>query len=157
MCLNWIKNRICVEYCDRDVPPPDVVGSIDRHSLDPLLKSVLGDIPILYGDNWYRIVTMESFKKFLDYDQTDKYSYVADKPDVDRFDCNSYSLHLAGNLSIPGWASAITGPIWLSTPNHAVNIFVDEELEVWYVEPQTDQMWKVTDKPQWVPAILWLS
>ena len=157
MCLNWLQQKICINYCNKKVPEPEVVGSIDNENIDPILRGVLGDIPILYGDKYYQIVTMESFQRFLKHDDTDKYSYIADRPDTARFDCNSYSTRICGNLSIPGWASSITGQIWLSTPNHSMVLFVDEELDVYYVEGQTDQVIRVTDRPQWIPRILWLS
>jgi len=77
MCFNILKNR--------DIPKPEVVGTIDRFNLDPILKDALGDITILYGDRYYHIVTMKSFKKFLKHDDTSRYRYISDTPDAKRY------------------------------------------------------------------------
>ena len=147
MCINWFK--------ERKIPNPDIVGAIGIDDLRTLIKSAVGDIPILLPDEYYRLATKKSFCEFLDYDQTDKYMYTGDNSSGG-FDCDNFSSILAGNSSIPKWGDVPIGIVWLSQPAHAVNIFIDEHLDVWYIEPQNDKMWKVEDKPDWVPYIVWL-
>lgn len=154
---DWLKIKLCTNCEDLEVPPPEVVGTIDNTNLDPILKEALGNIPIFYGDQYYHLVTLESFKTFLEHDQTDKYRYDSDSPDGNRFDCNSFSTRLCGNLRIPGWASAIVGQIWVSNPSHSIVLFVDANLDVYYVEGQTDQVFLVKDKPEWIPRVLYIG
>ena len=144
MCLNWFKNR--------DIPDPDIIGTINYNDLRMILKQAMGDIPIYLPDNTYKIATKASFYQFLINDKTDKYLYTGDPG----YDCDDYANCLHGNASIPKWATVPIGTVWLSTPAHAVNFFVDENFIIWYVEPQNDKMYKVIEKTDWVPAVAWL-
>jgi len=140
---------------ERKVPSPDVVGTIGAADLQTLLKSELGDIPILIPDHHFILATKDSFESFLEYDNTDCYKYTGDNPSGG-FDCDDYACVLHGNVSIPKWANIPIGTIWLSKPAHAVNIFVDENLDVYYLEPQNDKLMLVKNKIDWVPYICWL-
>ena len=149
MCINWFE--------ERKVPSPEIVGSIHANDLELVLKEALGDIPILLPDHYYVLATKESFEEFLKYDNTDKYRYTGDNEENDEaFDCDNYSSILYGNTSIPKWGKVPIGAIWLSKPAHAVNVFVDENLDVYYIEPQNDKLMLVKNKTEWVPYICWL-
>jgi hypothetical protein len=144
MCINWIRNI--------KVPKPDIVGEMTLDELQKTLKQVFGDIPTLIPDRHYELATLTSFYEFLKYDQTDKYLYTGDPG----MDCDEFANCLHGNASIPKWSTIPIGTVWLSTPAHAVNFFIDENLITWYVEPQNDKMYKVLDKKGWIPYIAWL-
>ncbi len=147
MCINWFKNVKC--------PKPDIKEYISSNDLKDVLEDVFGNIPILIPDHHYQLATKESFEKFLKYDTTNNYLYTGDK-ETGGFDCDDYSARLYGNTSIPKWANVPIGIVWLSDPAHAVNVFVDENKEVWYIEPQNDKMFKVKDAPNWIPYITWI-
>ena len=148
MCREWLCNLLCT---DRSIPKPDIVKQIDWQELYSLLKSEFPDIPILLPDEYYQLATTESFKEFLRADGTDKYTYTGDPG----FDCDDYASVLHGNVSIPKWSTVPIGTCWLSTPAHALNIFVDENTEVWLVEPQTDELFKISDRSGWKAEIIW--
>ena len=155
MCIDWLCNILGCCKEDSEVPPPDIVGTIESGDLKTVLEEAFGDIPTLIPDYHFVLATKDSYKEFLKYDKTDRYIYTGDT-EYNHWDCENYSYHLHGNLNIPKWAGVPKGCCWLSTPSHAVNIFVDENLDVYYTEPQNDQMYKVMDKPEWVPYIVWL-
>lgn len=54
-----------------------------------------------------------------------------------RHDCDNFSYELMGATS--EWCSSLAfGIVWGA--EHAFNLFVDENKEVWAVEPQTDEV-----------------
>jgi len=152
MCLSKIKKWICSDLADSDVPLPDIVGKIDYNSLYTILKAEYGeDVVIFLPDECYELATMESFKSFLNHDKTDLYKYTGDPG----LDCDDYAAILHGRGSIPEWATVPIGTIWLSTPPHAVNIFIDEEVTPYLVEPQSDQIFRINEKNGWKAQIIW--
>jgi len=147
MCINWIENR--------KVPKPNIVNHATHEDIRFALEDAFGKTtPYMLPDYYYDIATLESFKEFLSYDKTDKYYYTGDDLDGG-FDCDDYSAILYGNTSIPKWNRVPIGNCWLETPAHAVNIFVDENFTVWFVEPQNDEMYVAKSKTDWKPHIIW--
>jgi len=57
--------------------------------------------------------------------------------------CDDYSFQLMGDFHIPKWSALAFGILWLDKPAHAVNLFVDDNREVWIVEPQDDKIFKL--------------
>ena len=156
MCIReWLCGALGCDRYDSDIPSPKIVGSIEVEDLKIVLKGVFGDIPLLLPDYHYILATKESYEEFLKQDTTDSYIYTGDT-EYNHWDCENYSYRLHGNLNIPKWAGVPKGCCWLSKPAHAVNIFVDENLDVFYVEPQTDMLYLVKDKTDWEPYIVWL-
>lgn len=152
MIKEWICNWLC-DY-DRRIPKPDIVGRIEYQELYSRLKAEFGvDVAIMLSDNHYELATMESFKRFLEADRTDKYKYIGDPGG---FDCNNYVEILSGNSSIPKWASIPIGSCWLSKPAHAVNVFVDENKDIYLVEPQNDYIFRLSDMDDWRVHIVWI-
>lgn len=151
MCIETIKKWFCdTPIENEDVPKPDVIESINYSELYTLIRSEFGEsTAILLPDNHYNLATMESFKKFLEHDNTNKYKYTGDPG----FDCDDYASILQGRASIPGWATVPIGTIWCSKPAHALNLFVDENRKIWLVECQTDKVFETPD--DWVPYVVW--
>jgi hypothetical protein len=147
MIYNWFKMK---KY-----PKPDDKGNITGDELRTIIIKEMGNIPILIPDKWFKLTTLESFQEFLEVDTTDKYSYTGDSKDS-HYDCDDYAERLHGNANVPKWSAVPIGVCWLKEPAHAVNIFIDDELTLWYVEPQNDEMYKVSEKTDWVPMIVWL-
>ena len=146
-----IREWICSWLCnsDRNIPSPDIVGEIDYTELYTILKAEFDNCPVLLPDKHYQLATKESFEKFLEVDDTDKYLYTGDLG----FDCDNYSEILTGRTSIPKWGTIPIGTVWLTKPAHAINVFVDENKEVWLIEPQNDNMYKLSNE---IPYIVWL-
>ena len=153
MCIDWLCNILGCCKEDSEVPLPEIVGNIEYSELLTLLKAEFGmDVAILLSDYHYKLTTKKSFERFLADDNTNNYIYSGDPG----LNCDNYASILCGRTAIPGWGEVPIGSCWLSTPAHALNIFVDENNNVYYTEPQNDQMWLVKDKPEWIPYIVWL-
>lgn len=52
--------------------------------------------------------------------------------------CDDFSYRLMGEFSVPGWSDLAFGIVW--TNLHALNCFIDESGNFWFVEPQTDTL-----------------
>lgn len=61
------------------------------------------------------------------------------------YDCDDFSFTFMGlyRLIIPNFA---VGIIWSRT--HAYNFFIDENKQVWGIEPQNNTVFKITDKKE---------
>jgi hypothetical protein len=74
---------------------------------------------------------IEDINTFLEQDQTNRIKYVTEK-----FDCDNFSFRLKGQFSIPGWATLSIGLV--RTDLHMLSGFLDNNLQWWFIEPQTD-------------------
>lgn len=111
------------------------------------------------GDRDYFAYSLEDLKGFLKRDVTDQHLY---KPEC--FDCDDFSYVTLGREkewfgttatleSKHNKCGSTFGVVWgdirytedeTESNPHSVNFFVDEKLELWLIEPQSDQMWKPT-------------
>jgi len=150
---DWLCGALgCCTY-DSNIPPPNIVGNTNWTELHSVLKSEYGESTIIMlSDNNYKLATLNSFKDFLSDDNTNYYHYTGD-PGID---CDNFAEILAGRTAIPGWGQVPIGTCWLSNPAHAVNIFVDENITPWLCEPQTDGLFRISDKNNWKAHIIWL-
>ena len=103
------------------------------------LKHVLMDrfphADIFLSDTVYRLCDTADMEEFLAEDRTDVYKYRKES-----YDCDDFAYRLMGQLSVPGWADLAFGIVW--TDQHALNVFVDEDKEVWFIEPQSDAIFE---------------
>ncbi len=150
MCKEWICNWLC--NSNRKIPKPDIVGRIEASELYSILKAEFGEeAVILLSDNYYELSTKESFERFLENDETNKYVYSSDV-----LDCDDYTCALVGSASIPGWSGVPIGTCWLKIPLHAVNVFIDEDKTIWMVEPMNDYIFRIDEKGDWKVNIVWI-
>ena len=155
MCIKWIKSLFNKESNDEEEDTedsfPTILEPLDINEVYTVLTAELGDkCAIFLSDSYYETTTKDKLQKFLKLDNTDQYEY---KKEI--FDCDDFSYRLVGNLSIPGWASLPFGILWTYLPNgsgHALNIFIDTDSEVWIVEPQNDNIYKMPKN--WKPIIV---
>jgi len=153
MCIRKWLCEILNCGVDDNILSPTIVGDIKYNELYSLLKSEFGfDTVILLSDNNYKLTTKECFEEFLLNDKTNYYKYTGDPG----LDCDNFAEILAGRTAIPGWGQVPIGTCWLSKPAHAVNIFVDENKDIYYCEPQNDMLYLVKDKTDWIASIIWL-
>jgi len=95
-----------------------------------------GDIHL--GDERRWLPSIEDIEILLDADETNHYKYVKDTGDApEMYNCNHFAAHLYGQFNVPGWAQFAFGLQWTDT--HALCLFVDQNQDVWWIEPQTDK------------------
>lgn len=91
---------------------------------------------IFISDRHIDLCTDEEIKSFLTKDSTERKSYI---PEL--FDCEQFSFRLFCNAKeyfADKGKNCAFGIIW--TTNHALCLFVNQEMEVRYIEPQNDQI-----------------
>ena len=149
MCRKWLCKVL--KCCDiqQGIDPPKYLSDISWSEVNTILKAEFPDASILMTDAKYKTTTKVEFIRFITYDISDKYNYVSDY-----YDCDDYSFSIYGNISNPEWGALTFGVIWTNTPTgaHAVNCFIDNDREVWIVEPQTDEVFKLPDN--WKPYLI---
>jgi len=89
------------------------------------------------SDSIFKVAPFSEYERFLSWNQVDKRLYIKEF-----HDCDDYSFQLMGDIQIPKWSELAFGILWTSTPNggHAVNFFIDNNRDVWIVEPQNDKI-----------------
>jgi hypothetical protein len=93
---------------------------------------------VFVSDTRYRLPSVDTIKKFLDDDNTDKLGY---EPDFS--DCDDYAFALQGAQEKYFWGKGYAfGTLWYYNERfgHAVNFFVDRDRQLWIVEPQNDSI-----------------
>lgn len=122
-------------------PEPDFVGvqpsmavKISSDEVFNILNKILPQSDHIYlSDNEYYLCSAKDIENFLAQDGTNKFKY-----DAEIFDCDDFSYRLMGQMSIPNWSACAFGIVW--TDLHALNLFIDEQKKLWYVEPQSDKI-----------------
>ena len=153
MILINLREWLCgVLGCDvpvSDITPPNYLEEIGFSEVDTILKAEFPDATILLSDNKYNTTTKEELQRFLKNDITDKWQYVSEY-----MDCDDYSWSVLGRISNPDWGCLPFGYVWTntSTGSHAVNIFIDNNREVWIIESQTDAVFKCPN--DWKPYLI---
>jgi hypothetical protein len=135
------------------LPPPTIVANIPSSELREIIKRELNPRQTHFVDAKYGIYKLDDLKKFLASDGIDQLSYVKESFDCDnfafvllgeekkwfakgKFECGSCFGYLAGDIRKSETDTEVRP--------HAVNCFVDENRQVWLVEPQNDQLFKLT-------------
>ena len=138
MCFNWLKSKLCREYTSH----PNFLEDISGSEVLTILKAEFPDATIIVSDLEYRTTTKEELKRFLKEDLTDKNRWVKEF-----YDCENFAFQLMGNISSPNWGTLSFG-ILLGKKNgndHTINCFVDNDREVYLIEPQSDEIYKMSD------------
>jgi len=92
--------------------------------LDKLDKMGDNEAELYLPDKEMKFYTKSAVQDFLSLDETDKIVYVAEEQDCDDFAAELFGKGL--------------GLVW--TIPHALNWFISENMEIWFVEPQTDKL-----------------
>jgi len=146
MCREWLCRILNCYGLETNISPPNYLEEIEYAEVFSVLSAEFPNCSILLGDNKYKTTTKEELMRFLKEDNTDKYPYI-----TEWYDCENFSDTLMGRLSNPDWGCLPFGTLWTSMPNgaHAVNVFVDNNREVWIVEPQNDGIFSLPN--DWNP------
>lgn len=115
------------------------------------------------GDRDYFAYAKSDLERFLSSSYVDSIKYVAE-----RFDCDDFSYALMGRekewySQSPYNRGSTFGIVWGDIRNsetdteiraHAVNFFIDNNRELWLVEPQNDNIFKATKNSTFWNTIL---
>jgi len=124
-------------------PDLDILATATKTQVWQALADQLDDEGIVrsfMSDEQYGLTSVAEIAGFLAEDRTNKFEYVNDL-----YDCDDFSYRLMGNLSVGKAARLALGIMWVvmgDGQGHALNVFVDDKLTVWCIEPQTDQIFK---------------
>lgn len=105
------------------------------------------NIQIHLADGNYYLPSVPEVKEILDDDDLNLTKYI---PEVS--DCDDYSLLLKAEFVVRQnmyrkESPYCFGEIWGEFPNpHAINIFIDNNHQVWFVEPQTDEIFPLSER-----------
>jgi hypothetical protein len=119
----------------KPVPGPQMTS----RDLDTMLRKHTQNVWI--SDLVYSTSRIRDIKEFLKYNVFRFREYVPEK-----YDCDNYSFALMGMFTYLLSGHAI-GIVWAHTPEgpHALNFFIDEHKELWYIEPQSNKVFKSTE------------
>ena len=147
-----IRSWLCRHLCKikEDSFKPQYLEHIGFTEIYTILQAEYPDTPIYIGDRDYKTIPLAELKKYLRHDDTDRHSYVDEY-----YDCDDFSFRLMGNLSNSSWGSLPFGIIWVQTETggaHAVNVFIDNNREIWIVEPADDRVFHTPEG--WKPYLI---
>jgi hypothetical protein len=148
-----IREMLCnlLDCCkDERIDAPNDLENIDFDELYSVLSAEFPEAHILLADEKYKTTSKSEIERYLEEDVLDKLKYVSEY-----YDCDDFSFALKGKLSNPDWGKLPFGILWTETRSgaHALNCFVDKDREVWIIEPQTDEIFKLSSKPKWKPYL----
>jgi len=133
MCFTFLKPKVDVEKI-----VPTSTRRISSAALYGLLEGKFPSVPLYLSDNTYLLCTYDDIALFLAQDQTNKMEYK------DGYDCDDFAYRLMGQFSVPGWSDLCFGIVWTRT--HALNCMVTKDFDFYYIEPQTDELYEVSDE-----------
>ncbi len=109
---------------------PASEGGINSKTIEKLF----GFKNVFCSDGAYKIPKKQDIIEFLKLHIFRFRKYVPEK-----YDCDNYSFSLMGMFTnlMSGYAIGI---VWVHAPegNHALNFFINKNLKIWYIEPQTN-------------------
>jgi len=133
-------------------PParPATEGQISVSKVRELFLEVFPDSAqhIYVSDAYYRITTIRNLRKFIEWDNTNTFSYISE-----RHDCDDFSFSLMGAFAkYPDWSSYPVAIVWADygIGPHAFTAVVAWESydvripRVYYIEPQND--WEISEE-----------
>jgi len=148
MCLDYLffKKRY-------GLTKPSPLIKIDADEFRGYMVSNFPNCAFRWQDKKYKVTNLSEYRRFLDWDDTDKQLYIPES-----YDCDDFAIRLHGNITIPFWSSLPFGHCYVTIisrdVNHAVNIFVDNEGDVYFVEPQDDNIYSIDSKKDWNPYFI---
>jgi len=118
-----------------EVPALSISGKISGNDLYLLLSARFGEASIYIPDLTFNLASVNEVSKIIEWSKSKYQKFIAED-----FDCDDFAWLLMGAVSIYPWSSLPFGTIW--TNAHAMNIFIDDQKHIWFVEPQT---WMIKD------------
>ena len=122
-----------MKYCQL-IFKPQTDGGISNTEIKKLFKTR----NVFVSDKGFHLARQKDIVDFLKLNIFKLRKYVPEK-----YDCDNYAFSLMGMFTnlMSGYAIGI---VWVNTPagGHALNFFVDGNAEVWYIEPQSNRIFK---------------
>jgi len=130
--INWLINLFKKEKLEKK-------KEITKHKLKEILipksKTInLTPIQVYLIDEKYSLGNFEDLKAFLKKDFTNLKTYLSEQSDCDDFAIQLWSRFKKLNPNF-AFGFAISG-------SHAFNVFIDDKLKIWIIEPQNDQVFE---------------
>jgi len=130
--INWLINLFKKEKLEK-------IKEIDKHKLKDIFEQkkegiiYLGKSIQVYAiDEKYSLGNFEDLKAFLKKDFTNLKLYLSEQSDCDDFAIQLWNRFKKINPNFAfGFAISNT---------HAFNVFIDSNLKIWVIEPQTDEV-----------------
>lgn len=91
-------------------------------------------------DGSYYTTTLGWFRKIIEWDRTNRHKYFLDK-----FDCDKYAMYLKANIAWYFGINSVAVVLDYSS-QHAYNIVLPSDSEALILEPQTDELFKVSER-----------
>jgi hypothetical protein len=135
--LRWLATIVCRgDYSDEE---PVVSYRVVE---DVIFKTFGTDYQyyVFVSDTGYVLPSVDTIKRFLSVDDTDKLPYITNFGD-----CDDFAFVLQGAQEKYFWGKGYAfGILWYYTERfgHAVNFFIDRDRQLWIVEPQNDNILK---------------
>jgi hypothetical protein len=133
--INSLKYQIEELKKQTNLTEPSKLGTISLNNMYVLLTQHTTNI--FLSDEFYNLTSKEEAEKFSKETKVQYDTWVADN-----HDCDNFSFALMGYWS-RGLYSFAFGIGWSKT--HAFNIMIDNNKQIWIVEPQTNQYFKIED------------
>lgn len=138
-----------------DIPKQFPIQSVKIQITDKELGIIIqnttgmGQVLFHHSDKYYNLVDINHLKNYLKFNPVDQRQYITES-----HDCDDFSFILQGDVT--RWDSDLAfGIVWATTPRgvgHALNVCVGTDKKIYFVEPQSDQVFEPTDewKTWWV-------
>lgn len=141
---------MCFTRKTKGLPPPTPLLNINAQQMINLLKTACPKALVLLSDSIYSTTTVEELQRFLRSDDTNEFRYVSEY-----YDCDDFSFRLMGQIHNVEWGALPFGIMWLTKENnvaHALNCFIDDDMILWLIEPQSDQVFLLPNN--WTPLFV---
>lgn len=115
-------------------------GQITLQETFQLLKKHSYAKNIRISDNFFTLASKDNMRKIIELSPVKYRQYQKEI-----YDCDDFSFTFMGlyRFMIPNYA---VGIIWSNT--HAYNFFIDSDKKLWGIEPQTNEIFEITDKKE---------
>jgi len=116
------------------------------------IKNILSNVKYNH-DNTLNYIRKLEKEKYLISRRNDNDNRIKEVKLIKNFIfCDDFSYELMGDVS--DWSSDLLfGMVWGNNANgdaHAWNFFIDDKEKLWFVEPQTDQIFEPTKEKIWI-------
>lgn len=143
--IDWICENLCKQCTDDPYPQQEATDRIASSEIVALLdKPDESDATIKVSDlhitdRTFKLVDIDHIEEYLLENPVSERSYVNEW-----HDCDDFSYILQGDVT--RWDSDLAfGIIHGRTPSggsHAWNVCISTDKEIYFIEPQTDRVWK---------------
>ena len=123
------------EMLQENIKEPVCLETISNYDINSLLKPHCTDIHL--SDKTYGLTSVAQAKKFSINTKVEVNKWIREQHDCDEF---SFSLMGYWNVGLKQFAFGIA---WSS--KHAFNIMIDNDHQIWIVEPQTNKFTRIEE------------